>query len=171
MSSVPTTTVRVTFGQSTGQGDSYLSAEIDGRDDGLNGGKTSFSPGSEVWFLVHRGRNVQVESVDASAGSAAMESEIEYIKEEDVVFEGEKSANLSMPSLGIVSTRWMGRSLGNVTLGADAQTLTADTSGLAVARVSYKVRALTGKLSSPSELAGEKEFTVAVLITGAVTAG
>lgn len=75
-----------------------------------------------------------------------------------------------MPSLGIASTRWMGRSLGDITLGADGQTLTAGSAGVAVARIKYTVKATTGKLTSPASIDGETSFTVAVLITGSVSA-
>lgn len=170
MSNIPTTTVRVTFGQTVGRGDTYLSAEIDSREDGLNGGKTSFAPGETVYFLVHKGANVTIDSVEASAGTASLGSEIEYAKEDDVIFEGASTASLPMPSLGIVSVRWMGRALGDVTLGTDAQTLTASSAGVAVARVKYTVKATTGTLTSPASIDGETNFSIAVLITGSVSA-
>lgn len=170
MSNAPTTTLRVSFGQSTGAGASYLSAELDAREDGLNGGETQFVPGGKAWFLIHKGANVSIDSVEASAGTVSLGGAITYVKTEEVVFEGGKTASLSMPSQGISSVKWMGRNLGGLTLGADGQTITASTEGVAVAKVSHSVNATTGSLASPSVIDGETEFSIAVIITGSVAA-
>jgi hypothetical protein len=75
----------------TGKGENYLSAEIDTREEGPNEGKTSFSPGDTVWFLVYKGESVDLVSAEASAGSASLGEEIEVAKSEDVVFDGSAS--------------------------------------------------------------------------------
>ena len=168
MSNAPTTTLRVSFGQSTGSGDSYLSAEIDGRDDGPNAGQRQFVPGGTAWFLVHHGASVTISGVEASAGTVSLGGYINYVKTEEVVFEGGKTASLSMPSQGFASVKWIGRSLGALTLGADGQTVTASGEGVAVAKISQTVRARVGSIVSPSVIDGETEFSIAVIITGSV---
>ena len=48
-----TATIRVSFGDgSSSVPGAHLSAEVDSRPTGLNGGKTSFQPGDSCWFLV-----------------------------------------------------------------------------------------------------------------------
>jgi hypothetical protein len=170
MSNAPTTTLRVSFGQSTGSGASYLSAELDSREDGLNAGNTQFVPGNVAWFLVHKGANVQIDGVESSAGTASLAGQVTYVKTEEVVFEGGKTASLSMPSQGISGVKWLGRNLGGLVLGDDGQTVTASTEGVAVAKVSYSVMATTGSLTSPSVIDGETEFSIAVIVTGSVAA-
>jgi hypothetical protein len=168
----PSATLRVTFGQpSAGRGANYLSAEIDGREDGPNGGNTQFTPGGKVWFLVHRGANVSIDGVEASAGTVLLGSDITYIKEEEVVFGGEKTTSLSMPSEGIVSTKWIGRNLGVITMHADKQTIEVPAEGVGVAKIRHTVKAKQGSLQSPSVIDGETDFSIAVIITGTVTGG
>lgn len=53
-------TVRVQFGDPDGTTTGHLSAEIDARTDGLNGGKTAFTPGETVYLLVYASANVTV---------------------------------------------------------------------------------------------------------------
>ena len=172
----PSSTIRVSFGSGrdgagqTGQGDSYLSAELDDREDGPNGGNTQFTPGGTAYFLIHKGKNVTIDAVDSSAGSASYGSTVNYAKEDEIVFDGEDTASLSMPSKGIISTTWLGRSLGGLTLGADGQTVTAGSKGVAVARVKHTVEAIQGSLTSPASIAGVTDFSIAVVITGTVAA-
>ncbi len=172
MSDKPSATLRVTFGQpSAGRGASYLSAEIDGREDGPNGGNSQFTPGGTAWFLVHRGANVSISGAEASAGTVSLGGDITYVKEEEVVFGGEKTASLSIPSEGIVSTKWIGRNLGAIALHADKQTIEVPTEGVGVAKVRHTIKARQGSLQSPAMIDGETDFSIAVIITGTVTGG
>jgi hypothetical protein len=165
----PITTLRVTFGQSTGKGEHFLSAEIDAREEGPNAGQTSFAPGDTVWFLVYKGERVELASAEASAGSATLGDEIEITKSEDVVFDGSTgSVSLDRPALAIESVKWLGRSLGSLTLLADRQTLKPESAGVAVARVGYRARATQGQVTSPERVSGETDFSIAVVITGIV---
>ena len=72
----------------------YLSAEVDGIADGLNQGRTSFSPGSTPHVLVHAGPGVIVSGVDASVGSLFPGARQVFQVEEDVVlFRLQRSRN------------------------------------------------------------------------------
>jgi hypothetical protein len=168
MADTTTATLRVTFGQSLGRGDNFLSAEIDSREDGPNEGQSSFAPGDTVWFLVYKGDAVTLTGADASAGSATLQEEIEVTLTDDVVFDGGGSASLTKPAQAITNVTWLGRNLGDITLLADRQTVKATASGVGIARVTYQARATAGKLTSPESLAGETGFPIAVVISGAV---
>ncbi len=58
-------TIRVQFGNPDGSGgpggsgaSGHLSAEVDTRAAGLNGGRSSFSPGETVYILIYKSDNV-----------------------------------------------------------------------------------------------------------------
>jgi hypothetical protein len=158
-------TIRVQFGDPDGLG-GHLSAEIDRRADGLNGGKTSFNPGDTVYILVYKSDNVTLTDLEASAGSVAQTGYEIVTKTDEVFFEKEDSASLSTPADSIVSSQWFGRSLGSITLQADKQTVKSDSEGVAVAQVDYLTTAVVVALTSPASLGGLTDFSVLVVISG-----
>lgn len=161
------TTLIVRFGEAaSGSGSGHLSAEVDGRADGLNNGKTSFAPGDAVHFLVYHSANVRITDVIASAGSIFQGPSQNVKQTEFVTFENERTGNLNKPASGALKVTWYGRSLGGVSLGDDQVTLTASQPGVAVAKMEYTALARSYRLSSPLELNGEKEFEVAIIIIG-----
>lgn len=169
-----TITVRFTTPGALGSGSATLSAEVDSREGGLNGGKSSFSPGEDVYILVFKSTNVSIVAIEASAGSITAAGSTIVNKTEDLTFAGQNTASLPTPtSSGLSSTKWLGKSGGAMTVGADQVTVTASSvtdKQVAVARVSYSSTADVYKLSSPATIDGEVEFTIAVLILGGVTA-
>lgn len=171
--STTTVTVRFAVPGAASAANAHLSAEIDSRDNGLNGGKTSFSPGEDVYILVYKSSNVSIVSADASAGSVAPQGSTVVTVTEDLTYAGQNTSQLAKPSnSGLSSSKWLGNNLGSLTVGADQVTVTAgsasDTS-VGVAKVTYETTALIYKLSSPLTVEGEDEFTIAVLIIGDVT--
>jgi len=118
-----TANITVSFGTDSGTGDGHLSAEVDGRDDGLNGGETSFEPGDTAYFLVYRSDNVSIDSVECSAGSITSASAGLVTKEQDLSFAGTDSATLSVPASSITSTTWLGKTLGSLSLQPDGVTV------------------------------------------------
>ena len=63
-------TIRVQFGNPDGsEAAGHLSAEIDTRPGGLNGGRTSFNPGETAYILVYKSDNVSITDTICSAGS------------------------------------------------------------------------------------------------------
>ena len=144
----------------------YLSAEVDGRADGLNQGRTSFSPGSTPHVLVHAGPGVIVSGVDASAGSLFPGARQVFQVEEDLVFSGSNQVRLSKPARSLDTWIWMGRDLGGLILEPDGITITASSAGLAVARLKNTVETAAWGLSSPNTLGGENAFPVQGKVVG-----
>ncbi|MDK9690530.1 hypothetical protein [Azospira sp.] len=157
-------TVRVQFGASTSASD-HLSAVVDDRAAGPNAGKTSFLPGDTAWFLVHRSEGIELK-LDSSAGSIVGGNEVTLVKTEDISFENSAAGSLPVPAKAITSVLWIGRSLGGIKLGGDGLSLTADESGVAIARITYTCRAVSYGLVAPDRVAGLVDFDVLVLITG-----
>lgn len=163
-----TANITVSFGdQDAGGGaNGHLSAEIDSRPDGLNNGVTSFAPGDTAHFLVFKSANVTYDAPVASAGSiSGGASGISVEKEQDLQFADSDTASLSVPATGIVSTTWMGTSLGSLSL-QDPTTVKASAKGVAVARVKYTCAADAFGLTSPATLGGLTDFSILVFILG-----
>ena len=145
----------------------YLSAQIDGRKrGGLNRGRTTFVSGQTPHFLVHHGSGVTVSNLDTTSGDLYPDAPQVFQMEEELFFSGTNQARLSRPARSLDSWIWLGADLGTLTLGPDGMTLTAASSGLAIARVTYTVEALAWGLSSPLHLGGGREFPIAVRIQG-----
>lgn len=165
-------TIRVQFGDPAAalSANAHLSAEIDTRPDGLNGGRSSFSAGEDVYLLVYKSSNVTISQAVASAGSVSSVGSTVVNVEEDVMFEDSETSNIMRPATrGITDTLWLGRSLGALTLQSDKTTVKAAQKGIAVARVTYKTDALVYKLTSPAQLAGLTDFLILVVIQGDVS--
>ena len=164
-------TIRVQFGNPDGSGGSglsgQLSAEVDTRPDGLNGGRSSFNPGETVYILVYKSDNVTVTDTICSAGSMAAQGSTVVTKTEELMFEDADTASLQVPAQSsLSSTVWYGRSLGNLTLQSDKVTVRASSKGVGVAKVTYGALALIYALSSPATLNGETDFSILALIKG-----
>ena len=163
-------TVRVQFGDPDGTTTGHLSAEIDARADGLNGGKTAFTPGETVYLLVYASANVTVTELLCSAGSLSRQGSAVVSVTEDLLFEEADTATLGKPArASLTQSAWYGRSLGTLTLQADRMTLKAANRGVGVARVSYETLAQVVALSSPVALNGETDFSILALIKGSAT--
>lgn len=160
-----TANITVSFG-SEGAGD-HLSAEIDGREDGLNGGDTSFAPGDTAYFLVFKSDNVEYDEPVCSAGTIITAEGGTVEKEEELTFADTDTASLSVPCTGALTVTWLGRSLGDLTL-TDPMTVKASSKGVAVAKVAYEATADAYGLQSPATLEGLTDFSILVYILGRV---
>ena len=81
-------TIRVQFGNPDGSGsDGHLSAEVDTRPDGLNGGRSSFSPGETAYILVYKSDNVSITDTICSAGSLSAQGSAVVTVTEELMFE------------------------------------------------------------------------------------
>lgn len=115
-----TATLVVNFGEGAENLNDGLVAEIDSRPDGLNNGKTRFSPGDEVYILLFASSNVVLNAPVVSAGNLAYRPSLspQVIDfEQDLQFVDDVEARLTYPLLPDRSFtgRWLGYSLGNVT--------------------------------------------------------
>jgi hypothetical protein len=163
-----TANITVSFGDSdSADGASgHLSAEIDDRPAGLNGGDTSFAPGDTAHFLVYKSSNVTYDVPVTSAGTLATAGTgLTVTKEQDLQFADTDTASLSIPAIAITGTTWLGRSLGTLAL-QDPTTVKATAKGVAVARVTYTCSADGFALTSPATLAGLTDFSILVFILG-----
>ena len=179
-SNVRVTTQIVQFGLGSGAdpyADLHLSAEIDDREDGLNGGDTDFAPGDTAYFLVYKSSNITLSNPVASAGSCSDQGTTSVNKTEFVSFANEDEGSLDVPAQSIISTNWIGQNLGAVALGADQTSLKLNSkpAGIfaGVLKVTYVASATVGALVSPASLndgsAEVSDFEIAVVIVG--TAG
>ena len=162
-------TIRVQFGNPDGsQANGHLSAEIDSRKDGLNGGRSSFNPGETAYILVYTSENVTISETICSAGSlTAHGTEIVSVTEE-LMFEDSETANLGKPARSALSeVVWFGRNLGSLTLQSDKTTVKASSKGVGVAKVTYDTQARVYALLSPATLNGQTDFSILALIKGA----
>lgn len=157
------TTIQVQFGSDK---DAYITAEIDGRPDGLNQGKTSFAPGDTAYFLIFKSQGVDVQQILSSAGSISRRSRSLYVtRTEDVFFNDTNEGSLGVPSTGIDSIVWLGNSLGLVTLQSDQMTLKSTQKGIAIARITYSTSPESYGIQSPKSVGnGIINFSISVLI-------
>lgn len=163
-------TIRVQFGNADGDVAGHLSAEVDARPSGLNGGRSSFSPGETVYILVYKTDNVRITDTLCSAGSLSAQGTTVVTASEELMFEDADTATLGKPARSSLSQAvWYGRSLGALSLESDRMTVRAASKGVAVAKISYDALALVYALSSPATLNGETDFSILALIKGAAT--
>lgn len=164
-------TIQVSFGTDDTSGvDGHLSAEIDDRANGLNAGDTDFAPGDTAYFLVFASDNVTYDAPIPSAGTivSASVSGGYVSRTQDLEFPDTNQATLDVPASEIESYKWLGRSLGDLTL-LDATTVQASASGVAVARVVYRAPATAHGLASPGAVNGETDYSILVFIRGHLT--
>ena len=82
-----TATLVVNFGEDAASNNDALIAEVDGRDDGLNLGKTRFLPGEDVWILLYQSKNVELNLPVTSWGDLILRAGDELVeKEQDIQF-------------------------------------------------------------------------------------
>lgn len=113
MASTVTATLTVQF--TSDSADSLLKLEIDGRAGGLNGGKTSFSPGDSVYYLKYKTSDVTELAHVASAGSISGAGTGSTAQEEYIVITSQNtSGNVSYPISSGWTYQWLGNNLGQV---------------------------------------------------------
>lgn len=163
-------TIRVQFGNPDSEAAGHLSAEVDTRPDGLNGGKSSFNPGETAYLLVYKTDNVSITDTVCSAGSLIAQGSTTVTVTEELMFEDVDTASLSKPArAGLSQSIWYGRSLGNLSVQSDKLSVKAETKGVAVAKVTYDTLAYVYALSSPATLNGETDFSILAIIKGTAT--
>jgi hypothetical protein len=86
--------------------------EIDDREFGFNGGKTTFYPGDSPALLLFMPSGYIVDSVYSSAGTVSLIGDTTKVVEGDYVFANEDTASLSYPYAANLVYSWMGTNLG-----------------------------------------------------------
>jgi hypothetical protein len=162
--STVTTSIVVNFDNSSG---GQLSAEIDARPTGYNGGRTSFVAGDAPVILIFASSDVSIDEVLASAGvPGAVVGGVGTVEvSEDLQFTGSAEASLSKPFYNSFSYKWLGNNLGTPTPSENKVLIPAP--GVGVLRIKYNALFTAYRISSvPSPLNGETTFPVLIVVNG-----
>ncbi len=148
-----------------------LTAEVDARPEGMNGGNTSFLPGvDDPVILIFKSADVIVDSITTSIGTLTPVSVgAPYAVGEGndgfLLFANERSKNLSYPNNAGFSSQWYGTSGGVVTDTETQVSIPADV--VAVLKAAYTANYAAYKLTNvPAEINGSSEFPVIIYIAG-----
>lgn len=162
-----TTSIVVSFGLAgDGSGGAHLSAEIDGRDDGLNDGITNFIFGDSPVYLVYKTPNVTYTQRSTQGSLGGRGSTI--VEVEDIVtFAEVREGSLSKPPAGGVNWTNLGGDSASFTVTGTS--VVADRPIFAVYRATYNTVADAYAISGVSQVAGLPNISVLVLIKGVIT--
>ncbi|MBF0370987.1 MAG: hypothetical protein HQL52_16180 [Magnetococcales bacterium] len=144
----------------------FLAAEIDPRPEGNNLARTTFYAGDTVHFWVTTGPTVSLEQVSASTGRLNLNALENMSMTDDVVFLASDQAVLPRPAQSIQSIIWLGTSLGSLSLGEDGRTITANSEGTSIARITSLVSVRHVSIESPNKQSSLEAFPVQISLTG-----
>ena len=124
MAGVVTTSLVVSLGEGADVASLYA-AEVDSREDGLNGGRTSFNPGDSIYILLFKTDNVTTLHSVASQGSLTYQGTTDFEVEGFAEYPNENESSLSypVPSGAVVTKQWLGNDLGNSTISNQSSIL------------------------------------------------
>jgi hypothetical protein len=163
MAGIVTTSLVVQFGSESLADKYHLSAEIDSRPDGLNGGNTTFVGGDSPIFLVYASSELNLSFVQ-SVGSQSPAGTGTVDVDEWITFANEKTSSLSKYPNGTVSLEHFA---GDTTGKVVGNTVVLDKPGVAVYKATYTAAYTAYKMTSiPLEINDETSFPVIVVITG-----
>lgn len=165
-----TTTLVVNFQSGTGE-KGFLSAQVDGREDGFNLGQTTFTAGDQPVYLIFKTTNVVVTSQLPSFGNIAFHASGILEVEQTLQFAKTREARLSQPAIpGTIVEKWIGNNLGPLTLQDDELTvLSAVGNGVGVCKVTYQATFEAFRLTNiivPEPANNESAFPVLIVIEG-----
>lgn len=110
MASIVVATLNISFSEEAAEAEGDLKLEIDDREDGLNGGNTSFKPGDDAYFFRFKGDNVTILSQNCSAGGLSGAGTGTKDIDENITFSNSDSGSLGYPPDGTVTMKWLGKS-------------------------------------------------------------
>jgi hypothetical protein len=114
MAEVVVATLNVSFGEDTATTQGNLKLELDDREDGLNGGDTSFAPGDDAYFFLFKDANVDLITTTpiTTAGGVSAASDPTGTKaiDENISFSNSDTSSLGYPPDGAVDANWLGKS-------------------------------------------------------------
>lgn len=112
MAEVIVATLNVTFDDDadTGGNQGVLKLEIDDREDGLNNGDTSFSPGDDAYYFLFKDDNITVHEHETTAGGKSSAGSGTKAIDENITFSNSDTSSLNYPPDGSVTRKWLGRS-------------------------------------------------------------
>ena len=143
----------------------FLSAEVDGRPDGLNKGITSFLLGDSPAFLVFKsaGLTTTMEATSGSIGGAGGGIQVKQV--ENITFIKTNTANLSKPAMGN-SVTWIHVGGDSGALTVNGALVTTPNPILAVYQATYYASADGYRLSGVGAVAGVVEVSSVIFIEG-----
>ena len=116
MANIVVATLNVSFEEDTEGTQGILSLQLDDREDGMNGGDTSFKPGDDVYYFMYKDSNVTVLDHFTTAGGIATatdsqsgSSSVTIAIDENITFSNSDSGQLNYPPSESVSLNWQGR--------------------------------------------------------------
>lgn len=105
-----TATLTVNFGEGAASNNDALVAEVDSRETGLNAGKTSFTPGEDVWILLYPSTNVVLNDPVTSWGDLLFRPGVEFVeKEQDLTYVDALESRVGYPMLTGFTPMFIGR--------------------------------------------------------------
>jgi hypothetical protein len=110
MAEVIVATLNVSFSEDTEGTQGVLKLEIDDREDGLNNGDTSFSPGDDAYYFLFKDSNVTVLEHEVTAGGKSAQGSGTKSIDETITFSNSDTGSLGYPPDGGVTLQWLGRS-------------------------------------------------------------
>lgn len=135
-----TASVTIGFATAASASNNSFVAEVDSREDGLNGGVTQFTPGSSIYLLLYKGSDVTNVTATPSDGSISQGGTITITKTETVSMANSDSFNTQYPITGTYTLEWYGASSPTVTkVGENA--FTSGTKQIAVGKITYQTTA------------------------------
>lgn len=167
---VVTTSIVVNF-DNGGDDDAIFTVEVDDREDGLNGGKTNFLPGDDVYLLLFKTSNVQVDGVITSLGNAYTSGNTTKDIDQFDDFVNEREVSLSYPVSSGFSYDWLGNDLGSINvLNESRMQLAQDKTTLGdpfvgVTKTTYTSNAMIYRLTN-TLLQGYDEYQIVVYFYG-----
>ena len=160
-----TASLVVQLGDGAGD-DGLLKAEIDSREDGFNGGDTSFLPGDSVHYLVYTGAGIALTRHEATLGAISSLGRRGREVEEVVSFANARRATLQYPVAGGLSIAWMGDSPGTAQLKGDNE-LVLPEAGVGIATVTYQTEFEVFRLNNlPGQVNGKTDYSVLIFMIG-----
>jgi hypothetical protein len=130
MAEVIVATLNVTFDDSdSGDSQGVLKLEIDDREDGLNGGDTSFKPGDDAYYFLFKDPNVTVHEHETTAGGKSGAGSGTKDIDENITFSNSDTSSLNYPPNGAVTRKWLGRSFKLVGTNVVANNALPDVNG------------------------------------------
>lgn len=150
--------------------DGILIAQIDTREDGLNGGDTSFQPGDNIGFLVYKNSKIVNLKLLSSTGNIVtiVSSGIRSITE-DISFAHKDTASVSFPITGGITPEWVGFDRGPVNIENDRDLVLSNGVTTGILRVTYNTTFTGYSLqNTPSQLLGKPEYPVLITVVGEI---
>lgn len=151
-------TASLTINFDAGKGSNQFLVEVDDRENGPNGGRSSFNPGDTVYLLLYASDNISQIRQFVTSGSLAQGGTVIVDKEEIISFAQEREASARYPVMpGSASYEWYGPSPGVITVSGGK--FIASTDAFAIGKAKYRSRATQYVLSGVSYPAALALFT------------